>query len=83
MNNSNLNEMYDWLKSFMRESFWNDENVPEQTRAIFTTICLMDDIIADTSGCDTLLRELWHEASLKDVDVSYDEFEDYMVELIV
>lgn len=77
-----LNEMFDYLKSFMIESYWEDA-AKEQSRAIFTTICLMGNIDADTSTCYNLLHELWSAAAIGDLGVDYDEFEDYMVELIV
>ena len=77
-----LNEMFDYLKSFMIESYWEDA-AKEQSRAIFTTICLMGDIRVDTSGCDNLLHELWSDAAIGDLGVDYDEFENYMVGLIV
>ena len=77
-----LNEMFDYLKSFMIESYWEDA-AKEQSRAIFTTICLMGNIDVDTSTCDNLLHELWSDAAIGDLGVDYDEFEDYMVELIV
>ena len=77
-----LNEMFDYLKSFMIESYWEDA-AKEQSRAIFTTICLMGNIDVDTSTCYNLLHELWSAAAIGDLGVDYDEFEDYMVELIV
>ena len=77
-----LNEMFDYLKSFMIESYWEDA-AKEQSRAIFTTICFMGNIDVDTSTCDNLLHELWSAAAIGDLGVDCDEFEDYMVELIV
>ena len=77
-----LNEMFDYLKSFMIESYW-EGTAKEQSRAIFTTICLMGYIDADTSACCNLLHELWSSAAIGDLGVGYDEFERYMVKLIV
>ena len=77
-----LNQMFDYLKSFMIESYWEDA-AKEQSRAIFTTICLMGDIDADTYVCCNLLHELWSAAAIGDLGVDYDEFERYMIGLIV
>ena len=76
-----LNEMFDYLKSFMIESYWEDA-AKEQSRAIFTTICLMGNIDADTYVCCNLLHELWSAAAIGDLGVDYDEFERYMVAFV-
>lgn len=72
-----------YLKSFLIESYWLDANVPEQARAIFTTWCMMNNIDADTKACDDALAELYKSACIEDVDVSYDNFCNYMIALIV
>ena len=72
-----------YLKDFMIQSYWLDENVPERARAIFTTWCLMNYIDADTVACAAALVELYVSACLEDVDVGYDDFRNYMIELIV
>lgn len=78
-----FNQMFDYLKEFMLCNSWDNGNVPEQARAIFTTICLMDDIHADTSGCDNLLWELYRDCAMEDTGMSYDEFENFMLAWIV
>ena len=83
MNVSEFEKMFSYLKSFMLECEWEYKPFQEQARAIFTTICLMDNIDADTSTCDNMLMELWSEAALKDAGVDFYEFENYMVGLIV
>lgn len=77
-----MQHVFNRLKSFMIESCWEDV-AKEQSRAIFTTICLIGHIDADTSVCDNLLRQLWSDAAIGDLGVDYEEFKDYMVELIV
>lgn len=72
-----------FLKSFLIESFWLDEGVSKQARAIFTTWCMMNNIDADTKACDDALAELYKSACIEDVDVSYDNFCNYMIALIV
>lgn len=76
-------DLFKYLKTFIIQSNWLDENIPEQTRAIFTTICLVGNIIADTSECDNMLMELYRTADLKSVDIGYDEFNLFMCGLIV
>ena len=57
------------------------ENTPEQTRAIFTTLCFVGYIDADTAECDNILLALYNEAAMEEI-MEYDEFEMFMVSLI-
>jgi hypothetical protein len=75
-------EMFNYLKSFMVGSDWNNGNTAKQARAMFTTICFVGNIDADTSECDNMLHELYNESGMENF-VEYDDFESYMVELIV
>lgn len=82
-------EILKYLQWFITESYWLDEKVPEKARAIFTTWCLTNFIDVDTklctgiNFCDNVLTELYKTADLEAVDVSYEDFYNYMVELIV
>lgn len=76
-------DMYRYLESFMYEHGWEYEPAKIQARAIFTTICVMNNIDADTNICDNMLWDLWSASGLKAACVKYNEFENYMVELIV
>lgn len=76
-------EILKYLNQFLIQSNWLDENVPEQARALFTSWCLMENIDADTRKCDTTLLMLYDNAALESVDITYDEFENFMVGLIV
>lgn len=76
------NELFNYLKSFMIGSEWNNGNTAEQARAMFTTICFVGNIDADTMECDTLLRVLYDDSAMEYV-MDYDDFETYMIELIV
>lgn len=77
------NELFDYLENFMIQNNWLDEYVPKQARAIFTTICLIGNIDADTAACDNMLLELYNKADMESIDISYDDFEGFMIELIV
>lgn len=76
------NELFNYLKSFMIESGWHDGNTAEQARAMFTTICFVGNIDADTMECDRLLHILYDESAMENI-VDYDDFESYMIALIV
>lgn len=89
MKNGLLDYLIDYLESFMMESDWTEGNMEEQNfntaeqaRAIFTTICLIGNIDADTSVCDNMLLHLYDRTIGENI-MSYDEFEGFMVELIV
>lgn len=76
------NELFNYLKSFMIGSEWDNGNTAEQARAMFTTLCFVGNIDADTMECDTILRVLYNESAMEYV-MEYDEFESFMIELIV
>lgn len=75
-------ELKEYLRIFLIQNNWDYPNVPDQARSIFTTICLLDDIHADTLQCDTLIKELFDIADMKEV-IEYDDFESYMIGLII
>jgi len=76
-------QLFKYLEDFMIQNNWLDEYTSKQARAVFTTICLVGDIYADTATCDNMLLKLYNKADIKSCDISYDDFEGYMVELIV
>lgn len=76
-------ELLGYLKRFMMQSEWDDEHVANQVRAIFTTLCLTRGIVADTSICDTILNELYCLPPLQSADITYENFENFMLQLIV
>lgn len=75
--------LYNYLEQFMIQSNWADENTPEQARAIFTTLCFMCNIDADTKECDDILFALHWKSDLCSLDIKYEEFESFMLKLIV
>ena len=76
-------EMFEWLKSFMIENYWYHSHVPQQARSIFTTMCLLFDIAADTFECYSMLQELWTCTGVDKIGIDYDGFENFMVVWIV
>lgn len=74
--------LFSYLKSFMIGNEWNYGNTAEQAKAMFTTLCFVCDIEADTMKCDNILIELYNEAAMECV-MDYDDFESFMIELIV
>lgn len=75
--------IYKRLKMLMLESNWLDNNVPEQARALFTTLCFIGDIRPDTSICDNMLLELYNDSDMESTGIIYDDFNLYMCELLV
>ena len=76
------NELFNYLKSFMNGGGWCDGNIARQARAIFTTMCFVENIDADTAECDNMLVTIYNETGMEDF-VEYDDFESFMIELIV
>lgn len=75
-------EILKYLEDFMIQTDWEDEKTPKQAKAIFTTLCFMGNIDADTKECDDILSTLYFRAALKEL-IAYDEFTNFMLELIV
>ena len=86
-------KLIDYLKMFMIQSYWEDDNTSEQARAIFTTICLVGGIDADTSECDAILAHLYVKAAMDEILERSDKYTGngyktqwrryYMIKLIV
>lgn len=76
-------DLYNWLTYYIDGNYWNDENVPEVARSVFTTLCLTEDIIADTSECDAVLNALFKKLMSEDEKPSYKNFENFMIKFIV
>lgn len=72
-----------YLEQFMVQTNWDDENAPEQIRAIFTTLCFIGHIDADTKECDDILFTLYSKADISELDISYEDFTNFMLTLIV
>lgn len=71
-----------YLEDFMIDNNWDDEHVPEQARAFFTTICFVGHLDADTMCVDRMLNDLYFRAALEEI-IEYEAFESFMMELIV
>ena len=76
-------QLFDYLENFMIQNNWLDGYAPKQARAVFTTICLVGNIDADTAACDNILLELYNKADMEGIYIDYDDFEEFMIELIV
>lgn len=70
-----------YLYDFTAGSSWDDDKVPEQVRALFTAACFIGDIDADTKEADYILQTLYQ--SVPEESITYDAFQDFMLELIV
>lgn len=72
-------KLIDYILYFVADNNWWDENVAEQTRAFFTTLCFIGNVIVDTAECDDILMSIWNRIN----DEDYDEFENFMIKYIV
>ena len=81
-------KLIEYLRDFLIQNDWCDKYTKEQARAIFTTLCLMENIDADIFECDDILSYVYDEADIVET-IDYDEyatygsFMKYMLELIV
>ena len=75
-------DLLNYIISFAINNNWETENTPEQIRAFFTTWAFLFHIDADTHSCVQALAVIYTSAGLDEI-IDYDEFENYMVGLIV
>ena len=78
----NKADLLNHIISFALISNWEDENIPEQIRAFFTSWAFWFHIDADTHSCAQALGTIYTSAGLDEI-ISYDDYENFMVELIV
>lgn len=76
----NKEEFLNYIIDFASNTLWSEFNEREQLRALFTSYCLVYGVDADTKECDDILFII-REALEFQADV--EEFERYMIELIV
>jgi hypothetical protein len=81
-------KLIEYLKQFLIQNDWCDKYTKEQARAIFTALCLMEYIDADTAECDEILSYVYEASDIVetiefDDCASYGCFKTYMLKLIV
>lgn len=81
MNYNKIN-LLNYIISFAINNNWETENTPEQIRAFFTTWAFLFHIDADTHSCVQALMVIHTSAGLNEI-INYDDFERFMIELIV
>lgn len=72
-------EFLNYIIDFATDTDWDDLKRREQLRALFTSWCFIHGIMADTKECDDVLGEIYFRVAFE----MEEEFENYMVELIV
>ncbi|WP_097006462.1 hypothetical protein [Lacrimispora amygdalina] len=70
-----------YLQEFIAENNWDENNVPEQTRAIFTTLCFAGGVDPDTKEADYILQMIYQSVTEK--IIPYEAFQNFMLELVV
>lgn len=69
-------ELIEELRSSVIEYSWEDKNLI--IRALFTTLVYMEDMfIGDATK---ILLDLYKVGAIEDLDISYEEFEKFMLE---
>lgn len=75
--------IYKQLKIFIDHADWLNINTQEQARALFTALCIIGGVEADTSVCDNMLLELYNDLGTQNIDIRYNDFENFMIGLMV
>ena len=70
-----------YLQEFIAENSWDEDNVPEQARAIFTTLCFAGGVDPDTKEADYILQMLYQ--SVTEGNITYEAFQNFMLEFVV
>lgn len=76
----------EYLDDMVREIETLGDIYSRQARALFTSVCITQNIQADTSICDSLLSELYAlsvTAETKNKNFGYDAFESFMLSDII
>lgn len=55
----------DYIYKYAVDHDWNEPNVKEQIRSLFTAWCLIFNVDADTALCDHVLNRIYMEAALE------------------
>lgn len=72
----------DYSREFRKNIYSKWPNVMNQARSLFTAICMVEDLEADTNMTDLMLDDLY--SLIKDVtDYSKEEFDNFMLDYIV
>lgn len=71
-------EIKDLLLNIICGYCWEDIN--KKAKAIFTTICLMEEIEDDKTTQHKYLIYLYNEGVIEETDTSFAEFENYMTQ---
>ncbi|MDE6625594.1 MAG: hypothetical protein K2K56_04405 [Lachnospiraceae bacterium] len=76
-----------FMYEFIDSHEWLEPNFREQLRALFMTICLIGNVDADTALCGRMTREMYEKLIAHDIDqridLSYDDFANFMIQYIV
>ncbi|OUO76548.1 hypothetical protein B5F53_16985 [Blautia sp. An249] len=78
----NSKQFVEFIINFAIENGWNDKREQELIRSFFTTWCFIFKVDADTGKCDATLLDIYNHGKLENL-ISYDDFENFMVEHIV
>ena len=79
----NEDKLFTFLKDFIESNEFDFDVIGEQARSIFTTICIVNNIDADTNICDYILMSLYEVLDKNEIDYSYESFEGFMIRNIV
>ncbi len=80
LTSTSANYIYWFLKEFLRANDYAE--FKKWVQALWTSYCLIANLEVDTGAYDNKLLELYND-SMSDTSVSFDEFDDYMCEMLV
>ena len=72
-------QFLNYIIDFAMDAEWDDLKRREQLRALFTSWCFIFGVDADTKECDDVLGVICFRGAFQMIE----EFEGYMIELIV
>lgn len=75
-------EFLNYIIDFAMDTEWDELKRKEQLRALFTSWCFVYGINVDSKECDDVMTIIYEKVLMEPV-IDYDEFEEYMIELIV
>lgn len=79
-----MSSVNDYMMEFARGMIgWEDGCDQERLRAIFTTYCLMNGVMAEPDECNHTFETLYNNIENMQELVDYEDFKKYMIRFIV
>lgn len=78
----NMKEFLDYIADFAVDGGLEDCPFRDQLRSLFTAWCILFNVEVDTKACDDALGTIYFRGAYEEC-ISYDSFEEFMLEHLI